>query len=121
MVATTMNTVTTVAAGILAVNAAAVDFTNGNQFLNPTGRAIMEIIHVGVAAPITVAFTTQGTYSVGSAVYNINDLNVSVTNATSKWCGPFDKALFNDANGMVQVSWSSATNVTARVIEMGTF
>ncbi len=121
MVATTMNTVTTAAAGILAVNAATPDAANGNQFANPTGRAIMEILVSGAGAAITVAFTTQGTYSVGSAVYNIADLNVSVTNATSKWCGPFDKALFNDANGMVQVAWSTATNVTARVVEMGTF
>lgn len=122
MVATTMNTVTTVAAGILAVNAAAVDFTNGNQFANPTGRAIMEVLVSGAGGtPVTVAFTTQGTYTVGSAVYNIADLNVSITNGTSKWCGPFDKALFNDANANVQVNWSTATNVTARVIEMGTF
>lgn len=118
---TTMNVVNTVASGVLAVNAAAVDI-NGNQFTNPTGRAIMEVLHSGASGtPITVAFTTQGTYTVGSAVYNIADLNVSVTNGTSKWCGPFDKALFNDANGNVQVNWSTATNVTARVVEMGTF
>ena len=125
MVATTMTPVTTVAAGILAVNAAAVDAANGNQFTNPTGRAIMEVIHTGASGtPITVAFTTQGTYAVGGssgAIYNIADLNVSVTNGTSKWCGPFDTTLFNDANGNVQVSWSTATNVTARVIQLGTF
>lgn len=119
MARTTMAAVTTAAAGVVQAAAAAVDQPNGNQFANPTGRAVMEITN-GAGSPITATFTTNGVYTVGAVQYAVADLVVTVTNGTSKICGPFDKTLFNDGTGNVLVDWSSGTTVTARVIELGT-
>lgn len=110
--------INTTAPGTVLAAAAAVDAANGNQFTNPTGRAVIEIIN-GSGSPITVAFTTSNTYAVGSVTYAVADLNVTVNNAVSKVCGPFDKTLFNDTNGNVLVDFSSGTTITARVLEMG--
>lgn len=111
--------INTTAPGTVLAAAAAVNAANGNQFVNPTGRAVIEIIN-GAGAPITVGFTTSNTYNVGAVTYAVADLNVTVNNGVSVVCGPFDKSLFNDANGNVLVDWSSGTTITARVIEMGT-
>lgn len=119
MTATVLTPTTSAAAGVVYNAAAAVDAGSGNRFTNPTGRAIMEVIN-GAASTIVVTIVTQGTYAVGSVTYPIADLAVNVVNGTSKIFGPFDKALFNDTNGDVQVTYSSGTTITARVIELGT-
>src|SRR5438045_3110813 len=119
MARTTLSATTTAAAGATLAASAAVDQPNGNQFANPTGRAIIEITN-GAASNINVTFTTNGVYTVGSVQYAIADLVVLVVNATTKVCGPFDKTLFNDGTGNVLVDWSSGTTITARVIELGT-
>lgn len=116
--AVTLTPTTSTTAGVVYAAATAADVT-GNQFVNPTGRAVVEVIN-GAGAPITGTFVTQGVYSTGAATYPIADLAVTVTNGTTKIVGPFDKALFNDTNGFVQVTWSSITSVTVRVLEMGT-
>jgi hypothetical protein len=110
--------VTSAAAGTVISAPAAVDAANGNSFVNPTGRAIIEITN-GAGSPITATFITNGVATYGGVNYAIADLAVTVTNGTSKVCGPFDKTLFNDGTGVVQVDWSSGTSVTARVIEVG--
>lgn len=118
MARTAFTVINTTAPGTVLAAAAAVDAGNGNQFTNPTGRAVIEIIN-GAGAPITVTFTTSNTYNVGSVPYAVADLNVVVNNAVSKVCGPFDKSLFNDTNGNVLVDFSSGTTITARVLEVG--
>ena len=115
---TTINSVTTAAAGTLLNAAAAVDGTNGNQFANPTGRAIIEITNAA-AANINVTFNTVGVATFGGVAYAIADVVGVIANATTKVFGPFDKSLFNDANGNVLVDYTSGTNVSARVLEVG--
>lgn len=93
---------------------AAVDAVNGNSFVN-TGREIIEIAN-GAGAPITVTFVTTLTYQ----GYAIADQTVTVTNGTTKICGPFDTALFNDAtDNTIGVDYSSGTTITARVTKLG--
>jgi hypothetical protein len=118
MVATPFTIVTTAAAGAVLAAANAVDNTNGNSWVN-TGRELIEITN-GSGSNLTTTFVTQGNYAVGAILYAVADLNVVVANATTKVCGPFDKGLFNDTNGLVQVSYSTGSSVTARVISLGT-
>lgn len=115
---TAFTVTTAAAAGTVLPAAGAVDAASGNSFPNPNGRAFIEITN-GAGAPITVTFTTNGVYYVGAVQYAVADLAVTVTNATSKICGPFDRPLFNDATNNVLVDWSSGTTITARVIELG--
>lgn len=116
---TTLSPTNTTAHGVVIANAAAVDAANGNQFINPNGRCIIEISN-GSTVNMNVTFTPFTPRAVSSTVnYTIaNDVQV-IQNATSKVFGPFDKSLMNDANSMVYVDFSSANSVTARVIEMG--
>lgn len=118
MARTVMTVQTTAASGTVLSAAAAVDGTNGNEFDNTSGRAMIEITN-GSGSPITATFITNGTYNVGSTAYPIADLAVTVAASSTKACGPFDKTLFNSATSTVQVDWSSAASVTARVIALG--
>lgn len=118
MTSTAFSVVTSAAAGTVLSAAGAVDGSNGNNFTN-TGREAIEITNGG-GSGINVTFVTQGVYNVGSTAYPIADLVVGITNGASKVCGPFDKTLFNDTDGLVQITFSSATSVTARVISLGT-
>lgn len=118
MARTALTPTTSAAAGTTLPAAVAVDQPNGNQFLNPTGRAIIEVTN-GSGSSITATFITNGVYSVGSIQYAIADLVVTIAAGVTRVCGPFDKTLFNDGTGNVQVDWSSGTTVTARVIEVG--
>ncbi len=118
MVATPFVVVTTAASGTVLAASAAVDFNNNNSWVN-TGRELIEVTN-GSGSNVNVTFVTQGNYAVGSILYAVADLNVVVANATTKVMGPFDKGLFNDTNGLVQVAWSTGSSVTARVITLGT-
>lgn len=118
MTATQLTVTTTAAAGTVLPAAGAVDSGNGNIFTN-TGRELMIVNNVN-AATLNVTITTNGVYSVGSVQYAIADLVGTVANGTSKVFGPFDKVLFNDANGNVDVAWSANTNITVNVISLGT-
>jgi hypothetical protein len=115
---TTINSTTSTASGVVLANAATVDSTNGNQFAN-TGRQIIEINNTN-GPTLNVTIVTAGVYTVGTTDYAIADLTATINNATTKVFGPFDTTLFNDTNNMVQVSFSANTNVTARVITLGT-
>ena len=117
MVATPMTPAVTAAAGTVLAAPAAVDGSNGNSWTN-TGREIIEITN-GAASAITATFVTTGTFDVGTVAYAIADLSVAIAASTTKVCGPFEKALFNDDDNLVTVSWSSGTTITARVITMG--
>lgn len=118
---TALTPINATAPGTVLTASAAVDNTNGNKFANPTGRAIIEITN-GSGGTLNVTFTTSATYNVvgtnGTVTYNVADPLIAVANATSKVFGPFDKSLYNDANGNVIVNFSSGTSVTARVIEV---
>lgn len=115
---TTITPVNSTAHGVLS-NVTAADSANGMMFINPNGRAIIEITN-GAASNINVTFTPNNTYRITTNVtYNVTNDVQTVVNATTKVFGPFDKTLMNDANSMVYVDFSSGTTVNVRVIEMG--
>ena len=117
---TTMSPTTVTSDGVTLAAAAAVDGTNGNQFTND-GRTMIEVTN-GSGSSIVATFVTYGSYTVGSKAYAIADSPVSVAAGATKGVGPFDKTLYNNpATGMVEVTWSLGTSVTARVIALGTF
>jgi len=119
MARTVLTVTTTAAAGTVLPTAVAVDAANGNSFPN-TGREMIEVTN-GAGAPVTLTITTYGTYAVGAVTYAIADPAISITNATSKVFGPFDKTLYNNTTtGHVDLDWSSGTSITARVIALGT-
>jgi hypothetical protein len=117
MAFTALTVTTSAKTGTVQPSATAVDGTNGNRFTN-TGREVVEINNGG-GAPITVTIQTALTYQ----GYAIANQDVSVTNGTAKWIGPFDTALFNDtsedSSGAVHMTFSSGTSVTARVTRLG--
>jgi hypothetical protein len=116
---TALTPVTSAAAGATIVAPVAVDGANGNSFVN-TGREMIEITNGG-GSSITVTIITNGTFNVSGVAYAVADVTVTIPAGASKVCGPFDKGLFNDvATGTVQMNFSSATSVTARVISLGT-
>jgi hypothetical protein len=77
----------------------------GDQFSN-NSRTYLKVTNGGVA-PITVTVVAQRTCDQGS----IHSITNSVTNATTELMGPFTDR-YNDASGMVQVTYSAVTSVT---------
>ena len=80
--------------------------SDGDKFPN-NGKTFL-IVTNGAGAPITVTVETPRT---------IDDLDVaeytnSVTNGTTEIFGPFPTDTFNQSDGTVQVTWSSATSIT---------
>jgi hypothetical protein len=118
MARTALAVVTTAAAGVVLPAAAAVDAVNGNSFPN-TGREQIEVTN-GSGSPITMTVTANGKYTVGAVQYPVAPLVVTIAAGVTKGCGPFDKGLFNDGTGSVDLDWSSGTTVTARVVSLGT-
>ena len=120
-----LTTTTTTAHGTVLPAAQAV--SSSDTFANTTGRTLIEITNGG-ASPITVTFTTDGTYPVGldssgaAVTYPVADDAQTVTNGTSKVFGPFNIGLLNAgavSTGVVTVAFSATTSVTARVIQLG--
>lgn len=117
MTATSLSVTTTAALGTTFNAAAAVDQANGNTFTN-TGREAIIITNLS-GSTLTVTFTCNDHYKVATVNYAVTNLAVTLNNNTSKVCGPFDKTLFNDGSGNVDIAWSTGTNVTARVFSLG--
>lgn len=119
MVATALTPINTTAFGATLGAATAVDATNNNSFTNPRGTAVIEITNGG-ASPITVTFTTVKTLVLkGTATYNVADNAQTITNGAAKVFGPFDADMYNDANSVVTVAFTSGSSVTARVLQPG--
>lgn len=118
MTATALTVTTTAALGTVLPAATTVDSANGNTFAN-TNRELMIVSNIN-GPTLNVTITTNGVYSVGSVQYQIADLAATVANGVTKVFGPFDKTLFNDGASNVDIAWSSSTNMTARVISLGT-
>ncbi|HLC04821.1 MAG TPA: hypothetical protein VJK02_17435 [Anaerolineales bacterium] len=79
----------------------------GDAFLNEGVRTFFHVKNADGTAT-TVTFVTQKTVE-GLAVA---DLAVSVTNGTEQLVGPFPADVYNDANGLVQVTYSKVTSLT---------
>jgi len=91
-----------------------VDGTNGNSFLNTTGRIIMRIkntdtsdhtVHIASPTPCNQGYT--------------HDIDATVTAGTEVSFGPFSVARFNDENNMVNVTYpDGGTGLQIAVIQI---
>lgn len=84
----------------------------GDSFPN-TGKEFL-VIKNGGAAAITVTLDIQQTVD-GQAV---TDKTVSVAAGATVLIGPFPTGIYNDANGRVNITYSSVTNVTVDVFSL---
>lgn len=85
----------------------------GDSFAN-TGYEFL-YINNGGGSPINVTFTVQSTKYLQETVSN---RVASVTNGTAQLIGPFPPGLFNDSNGLVQITYSAVTSVTVAVFKL---
>ena len=81
----------------------------GDSFAND-GSQYFQVFNGG-GSPITVTFITQCVVD-GLAVA---DQTVTVNAGITKKVGPFPTGWYNDVNGLVQVTYSGVTSVTAKV------
>lgn len=84
----------------------------GDQFPN-TGREYLEVVN-NDASPTTVTVATPNTVDGQS----ITDRQVSVTNGQSRKIGPFPPSIYNDGNGLVQLTYSKVTSLTVGVFRV---
>lgn len=105
-------TVTTVGrAGTNLTSLAVAAAGGGDSFANDGSQYLY--IANGAGAPITLTLVMQATPD-GQA---ITSKTVTVTNAERMIVGPFPPALYNDANGRCQVTYSSATTITVAALK----
>ena len=90
----------------------------GDQFVND-GNTFFHVKN-GDASDKTVTFNAQPT-SVQTQQYGdlpVSDRAVTVTAGEERFVGPFPAALFNNASGRVEVSYSGVTDVTVAAIKL---
>ena len=97
-------------AGISPTFAAAT--TDGDTFPNIPGTYVA--IDNAAASEVTVTFTAQTPCNQGY----LHDLVVTVPAGKTVNIGPFPGGQFNDANGNVTMTYSSATSVTVAALRM---
>ncbi len=85
----------------------------GDQFAN-TGKEILLVTLVAGACTVTIA--TGGTV-LDEALAVANPAIVCATNKTTA-IGPFPAGVFNDSNGLVQLTYSAVVDVTVKVIKV---
>lgn len=84
----------------------------GDEFVN-TGSEILFVSHTnGAGSAVTLTIVTQATVD-GLAVA---DRTVVIDPGEFHPLGPFDTKQYNDANGKVQLTWSSATDIEIAVL-----
>lgn len=91
----------------------------GDSFLNPSdGRTYFKATN-GSGASITVTFTRQRTSQLvpGEGNVTLANLAVAVPAGASRLIGPFGDS-FNDASGLVQVTYSAVTSLTVGAIRV---
>jgi 2-methylaconitate cis-trans-isomerase PrpF len=85
----------------------------GDQFSN-NGKTYYEVKN-GSGAPITVTFARAKSCDQGG----LHPTTVSVPATTGdRICGPFDPTLYNDANQMIQVTYSAVTSLTVAAVSL---
>jgi len=84
----------------------------GDEFVN-TGKELLLVNHTnGGGSAVTLTITTSATVD-GLAVA---DRTVSIGAGEFHVLGPFETSQYNDANGKVQLGWSSATDIEVAVV-----
>lgn len=86
----------------------------GDQFPND-GRTVLEVLNGG-GGSINVTVVQQNADADG---YKENKVMAVANGATlGRRLGPFEKNLFDDANGNVQVTYSGVTSVTVAAVSL---
>ena len=83
----------------------------GDEFVND-GRVFVAIQNTHIAASRTITFESPKTVD-GLAV---DELAVAVVQLTTRFIGPFPKGTFNDANGKVQMTYSTEADLNIQVL-----
>lgn len=91
----------------------------GDNFANSGA----EVIHVknGGGGSVNVTATAQQTTQTVAAFGTMTkaDAAVAVPAGEERFIGPFPKGAFNDAGGLVQLTYSGVTSVTVAVLKVG--
>ncbi|MBI1188318.1 MAG: hypothetical protein GC206_13470 [Alphaproteobacteria bacterium] len=92
----------------------------GDTFVNPNDERTFLWIVNGSGGDITVTFNRQPTTLPVSGHGNIplTDRAVVVTAGEERLIGPFPAAMYNNASGAVEVSYSGVTSLTVAAIRM---
>lgn len=89
----------------------------GDEFANPDGNIFAHVKN-GSGGSLTVTIASQATAAPGLAV---TDLSVTLADGADKMIGPFPmgtSAGFNDADGKVQLTYSTDTSVTIAILKL---
>ena len=86
----------------------------GDEFDN-TGQEIVFLTNAG-GAPVVVTFNVQATAD-DQQHLAITNRTVTVDAASSYAIGPFGKALYNDANGRVQIRYASVADLFVKILK----
>ncbi len=84
----------------------------GDAFAN-TGQEVLQIYN-GDSGSHNVTVVTQAT----SDGLTVSALVVAVAAGVTKTIGPFPPGLYNDVNGLVQLTYSAVTAQTAKVLKV---
>jgi hypothetical protein len=108
-----MATLTAIAAARTGVTLSPVAAAGGgDQFLN-TGREVLYVKN-GSGGSITLTLAPAGTPNgLALATYT-----VTIAAGAERIIGPFDTSLFNNASGMVTITYSGVTTLTVAVIRV---
>jgi hypothetical protein len=93
----------------------------GDQFVND-GMIVLHIKNTD-ASEHTVTVTAQNTSETLPGYGTVTKANASVAvpaTTGERFLGPFPKRAFNDANGMCQITYTSATGMTVAVLRVNT-
>jgi hypothetical protein len=106
-----VQTIDRIAGTVVSMSAAA---GGGDSFKN-TGATYMRIANgSGGAITITADCPNPDNFGVTGAAL---DLAISVAAGATKVWGPFDPKRFNDANGLVQLTYSGVTSLTVAAVQ----
>jgi len=86
--------------------------SGGDKFLN-IGREFVMFTNLS-GAPITVTFDTPGTID-GLAIAN---RTVSVPSMANLLVGPWQPGIYNDASGLLSMTYSGVTSLTLQVFNL---
>lgn len=89
----------------------AVDSTNGNMFAI-SGRTVAKVANTS-GGSLTITLNMPGK----SDGQSLTNKTITVPNAEERWLGGLLLSAYQQADGMIYVDWSTATNVSCRVIE----
>lgn len=93
----------------------------GDSFINDASGRTFFMVTNGGGGSITVTFDAVPT-SVVTATYGtiaVSDMAVAVAAGATKMIGPFKQALYNQADGMIDVTYSGVSSVTVAAIKLG--